>query len=83
MRVTVSQFATSLNVQENLATCIRMINEAAVCKPSLIVLPEFCNTQFCNTPIFSEQLCNTRPSYIDHNQAWNQALSINGTFFNV
>lgn len=80
MRVTVSQFATSLNVQENLATCIRMINEAAVCKPSLIVLPEFCNTQFCNTPIFSEQLCNTRPSYIDHNQAWNQALSINGTF---
>lgn len=70
MRVAVSQFATSLNVQENLAICIRMINEAAVCKPSLIVLPEFCNTQFCNA----------WPSYIDHNQAWDEALSTSGTF---
>lgn len=65
MRVAVSQFATSLNVQENLAICIRMINEAAVCKPSLIVLPEFCNTW---------------PSDIDHNQAWDEALSTSGTF---
>ena len=70
MRVAVSQFATSLNAQENLATCIRMINEAAVCKPSLIVLPEFCNTQFCNAG----------PSYIDNNQAWDEALPTNGTF---
>lgn len=70
MRVAVSQFAISLSTQENLATCIRMIKEAAVCKPSLIVLPEFCNTQFCHT----------QPSYIDHNQAWNEALSTNGTF---
>tara|TARA_R110001583_G_scaffold59932_3_gene178332 strand:+ start:21400 stop:23289 length:1890 start_codon:yes stop_codon:yes gene_type:complete len=80
MRVAVSQFATSSSTQENLATCMRMINEAAVCKPSLIVLPEFCNTQFCNTPIFNEQLCNTQPSYIDHNQAWNEAVSTNGIF---
>ncbi|WOH37045.1 nitrilase-related carbon-nitrogen hydrolase [Thalassotalea fonticola] len=65
MRVAVSQFATSLNTQENLATCIRVINAAAVCKPSLIVLPEFCNTQ---------------PWYVDHNHAWEQALAINGTF---
>ena len=70
MRVAVSQFATSLNVQENLATCIRMINEAAVCEPSLIVLPEFCNTLFCHT----------QPSYVDHNHAWNDALSIDGDF---
>jgi len=68
MRVAVSQFATSLNVHENLATCIRMINEAAVCKPSLIVLPDFCNTQ---------------PWYVDHNQAWDQALSIDGPFLKV
>jgi len=70
MRVAVSQFATSLNVQENLASCIRMINETAKCEPDLIVLPEFCNTLFCNT----------QPCYVDHNQAWNEALSVSGTF---
>jgi len=70
MRVAVSQFASSSNTQENLATCIRMINEVAVCNPSLIVLPDFCNTQFCNTLSW----------YKDHNQAWNDALSANGPF---
>jgi len=70
MRVAVTQFATSLNVQENLATCIRMIDEAAVCGPDLILLPEFCNTHFCNV----------QPCYIDHNHAWNDAISANGTF---
>ncbi len=65
MRVAVSQFATSLNTQENLASCIRMINKAAVCEPDLIVLPEFCNTQ---------------PWYVDHDQAWNEALAIDGPF---
>lgn len=80
MRVVVSQFATSLNVQENLATCIRMINEAAVCEPSLIVLPEFCNTQFCNTQLFNTQLYNAQPWYANHNEAWDQALSTEGPF---
>jgi len=70
MRVAVSQFATTINVQENLARCIRMINEAAICQPSLIVLPEFCNTLFCNT-----QVC-----YLDHEQAWNDAVAIDGPF---
>jgi predicted amidohydrolase len=70
MRVAVSQFATSLNSQENLATCIRMITKAAVCQPSLIVLPEFCNTLFHHS----------QPCYVDHNQAWDEALSINGNF---
>lgn len=65
MRVAVSQFATSLNTQKNLATCIRMINEAAECRPSLIILPEFCNTQ---------------PWYADGNQAWEQALTSQGEF---
>ena len=65
MRVTVSQFATVLNTQENLASCVRMINQAAVCQPSLMVLPEFCNTQ---------------SSYADHNQAWHQALALDGSF---
>jgi len=70
MRVAVSQFATSLNVQENLATCIRVLNETAMCRPSLIVLPEFCNTQFCNF----------RSGYENHNQAWDQALACDGVF---
>ncbi len=70
MRVAVSQFATTLNVQENLASCIRIINETVKCEPDLIVLPEFCNTLFCNS----------QPWYVDHNQAWNEALSVSGTF---
>ena len=65
MRVAVTQFATSLNVQENLATCIRMIAEAATCKPSLIVFPEYSNTQ---------------PNCVDHHQAWEQALTVDGEF---
>ena len=80
MRVAVSQFATSLNVQENLETCIRMINETAVCEPSLIVLPEFCNTQFCNTQFCNTPFGNAQPGYVDHNQAWDEALFTNGPF---
>ena len=75
MRVAVTQFATSLNADENLATCIRMLNNAAVCEPSLIVLPELCNTQFC-----SQTFSSTQPCYIDHNKTWNEALPINGPF---
>ena len=65
MRVAVTQFATSSSVQKNLATCIRMITEAAACKPSLIVLPEYSNTQ---------------PHVVDHYQAWEQALTVDGEF---
>jgi len=65
MRVAVAQFATSLNIQENLASCLRVINEASVCAPSLIVLPEYCNTQ---------------PYYTDQHQAWEQALATDGDF---
>ena len=70
MRVAVSQFATTLDVQENQVTCLRMINEAAVCQPALIVLPQFCNTLFCHT----------EPGYKDRSQAWHQALDIDGPF---
>ncbi|GAA6171969.1 hypothetical protein NBRC116592_16390 [Colwellia sp. KU-HH00111] len=65
MRVAVAQFATSLNVQDNLATCIRMISTVSACNPSLIVLPQY---------------CNTLPCYTDHNQAWDQALTLDGEF---
>lgn len=75
MRVAVSQFATSSNSQENLASCIRIIDEAATCKPSLIVLPEFCNTVFSNTPLGNAKSC-----YADHKQAWDEALAIDGPF---
>jgi predicted amidohydrolase len=43
MRVAVTQFATSLNTESNLATCIRIINQAASCQPNIIVLPAYCN----------------------------------------
>lgn len=65
MRVAVSQFATTLNSQENLATCIRIITKSAECKPQLIVLPEY---------------CNTLPCYKNHDQAWDAALTLNGDF---
>ncbi|PKG80788.1 carbon-nitrogen hydrolase [Colwellia sp. 75C3] len=78
MRVAVSQFATSSNPQENLASCIRMINEAATCQPSLIVLPEFCNTLFSDFLLGSAQGC-----YADHNQAWDEALALDGPFLNA
>lgn len=65
VRVAVAQFATTSNVQENLATCLRIINKVSVCNPSIIVLPEFCNTQ---------------PFYEDHNAAWDNALTIDGNF---
>jgi len=70
MRVAVSQFATTSNSQENLASCLRMINETARCQPSLIVLPEFCNTLFSNT----------QPCYANQEQAWNEALELDGPF---
>ncbi|MBU2870538.1 nitrilase-related carbon-nitrogen hydrolase [Colwellia sp. E2M01] len=70
MRVAVSQFAITSNIHHNLATCKRMIDEISVCKPDLIVLPEYCNTQFSHV----------LPSYVDHNQAWQEAVAIDGEF---
>lgn len=65
MRVAVAQFATSSNTQENLATCIRMIKNAIECEPLIIVLPEYCNTQ---------------AEHKNHQQAWDEALDLNGEF---
>ena len=43
IRVAAAQFAVSNNVEHNLQTCVRMIQQAAQCQPDLIVLPEFVN----------------------------------------
>jgi predicted amidohydrolase len=43
VRVAVAQFGAGLDAGENLATCLRMIDQAAAEKPQLIVLPEFLN----------------------------------------
>jgi len=80
MRVAVSQFATCSNPQENLASCIRMINEAATCQPSLIVLPEYSNSCFAIIQSNNKQFNSTQPYYSDHNQAWGEALAIDGDF---
>jgi predicted amidohydrolase len=85
MRVAVSQFATSSNLQENQASCIRMINEAASCEPALIVLPEYCNSQFSTAqvgvvPVGISPLVKIQSGYVDHNQAWNEALPLDGEF---
>src|SRR6478609_6348195 len=43
VRVAAVQFAAGTDVEANLATCLRMIDEAAKQSPDLVVLPEFCN----------------------------------------
>lgn len=42
-RVAVLQFASGTDVQLNLDTCLRMIDQAASHQPQVMVLPEFCN----------------------------------------
>lgn len=42
-RVAALQFATGTDVDSNLATCLRMIDEARHFEPDLMVLPEFSN----------------------------------------
>ena len=44
MRVAVVQFEVTDNIEANLQTCLRIIDQAqAECEPDLIVLPEYCN----------------------------------------
>ena len=43
LRVAVAQFAVGTDVDANLATCVRMLDEAAATGAELAVLPEFCN----------------------------------------
>lgn len=43
LRVAAAQFATSSDIEENLKTCLDMIDAAAATGARLIVLPEFCN----------------------------------------
>ena len=43
VRVAAVQFGAGLDADENLATCLRMIDQAAAQEPQLIVLPEFLN----------------------------------------
>ncbi|WP_420638454.1 nitrilase-related carbon-nitrogen hydrolase [Candidatus Poriferisocius sp.] len=43
IRVAVGQMATGWDTEENLATCLRMVDEAAAEGADLVVLPEFCN----------------------------------------
>jgi predicted amidohydrolase len=42
-RVAAVQFATGTSVEDNLATCLRMVDAAAAETVELVVLPEFCN----------------------------------------
>ena len=43
LRVAAAQFAVGTDVDANLATCVRMLDEAAAVGAKLVVLPEFCN----------------------------------------
>ncbi len=43
VRVAAGQCAIGSDLQENLTTCLRVLDKAAACGPDLIVLPEFAN----------------------------------------
>ena len=43
LRVAAVQFATGTDLDENLATCLRMLDVAAAEGAELVVMPEFCN----------------------------------------
>ena len=43
LRVAAVQFAVTEDVEENLATCLRMTDRAAAEGAQVVVLPEFCN----------------------------------------
>ncbi len=43
LRAAAAQFGVGTNVQENLQTCLRLIDQAAEARPDVIVLPEFVN----------------------------------------
>ena len=43
IRVAAAQFAVGTNIDDNLNTCLRMIDKAAKDSPQLLALPEFCN----------------------------------------
>ena len=65
VRVAAAQFATGPDVEANLATVLRMVDQAADAGAELVVLPEFCN----------------HPSwYADAGHAWEVALDLDGPF---
>ena len=43
VRVAAVQFATGVDVEDNLQTCLRLIDKASKDKPDILVMPEFCN----------------------------------------
>jgi len=43
LRVAATQFAVTEDVDANLATCLRIVDEAAAMGAQVVVLPEFCN----------------------------------------
>ena len=65
VRVAACQFATGPDVEDNLATVLRMVDRAAADGAELVVLPEFCN----------------HPSwYADADAAWDVAVDLDGSF---
>lgn len=68
LRVAAAQFATGTDVEENLATTLRMIEAAAAEGADLVVAPEF---------------CNHLSVYDDADHAWEVAVAPNGIWFST
>ncbi len=64
-RLAAIQFATTTDVDANLATCLRMLDQAAAHNPDLVLTPEF---------------CNRLSSYGSKDEAWEHALDEDGPY---
>ena len=65
LRVGAGQFCAGTNVDANLATCLRLIDDAAAADITVFVLPEF---------------ANHAAWYDDADHAWSVALTVDGPF---
>ena len=68
IRAAAVQFGVGTDVTENLATCLRMIDQAAERQPDLVVLPEF---------------CNRLSWYSSKDEARDQAIHVGGNFLST
>ena len=78
IRVAAGQFAATTDLAENLASCLRLIDEAAANGAALIVLPEFAN----HLSIY-ESLDHCRSVAVELDGAWMSTISERARVLNI
>ena len=78
IRVAAGQFAATTDLAENLASCLRLIDEAAANGAALIVLPEFAN----HLSVY-ESLDHCRSVAVELDGAWMSTISDRARVLNI